>query len=305
MTVLDATATLAPPAGLAQGVGTTRTAIGAVDAAAAKISALPTPDPGDTLAPHIETARAHAQAWTDTSRPLLVSLLAGVADFGKTFNDDYARLTELAKKIIAGDAGTKPALDALLTSWQKATGGEAAKAATALQSMSALEGDLQGDARTLGADQTSALAAAAAAQTAIGPLQQQIDATETKIAVEQGIEDSSLLGIIVQQLITQLTGQLSLFSSELDDLQEKLQAAQETAQQAAATAQLAGDYGTAVAAGSSAIQSLSNGWSVLNANFANLLQAERISDPSIFTSAELAAAKADWDGLVQQASGLN
>ncbi|MCB1402921.1 MAG: hypothetical protein KDJ81_09120, partial [Rhodobacteraceae bacterium] len=81
--------------------------------------------------------------------------------------------------------------------------------------------------------------------------------------------------------------------------------AQETAQQAAATAQLAGDYGTAVAAGSSAIQSLSNGWSVLNANFANLLQAERISDPSIFTSAELAAAKADWDGLVQQASGLN
>ena len=303
MTILAAFS-VAPPAGLSQGIAQVKTAIGAVDAAVAKITGLEPPDPDNVLATDVEAARAHAASWTAILRPGFLALLAGVAQFGKTFDSDYAALMMLVVKLGGNATGAIDDMKALLTKWQVSTASEATEAKAALQGISALEELLQGDARALGADQTTAVASAAAAKTAIAPLQQQIDDTQAKIDVEQAILDSSLFGILVQQYLEHLTGQLSLFSGELDDLHDKLDAAQQSALEAAATAELAGDYVSAMSGAAGAVQSMADGWSTLDANFSDLLLAEDISDFSMFTADEIAAAKADWDNLAQQASGL-
>ena len=52
------------------------------------------------------------------------------------------------------------------------------------------------------------------------------------------------------------------------------------------------------------IQTLANGWSVLDANFRVLVEAEDVSQFNAFTLEVLSAAKSDWDNLVSKASQL-
>ena len=52
------------------------------------------------------------------------------------------------------------------------------------------------------------------------------------------------------------------------------------------------------------IQTLAKGWSVLDANFRVLVEAEDVSQFNAFTLEVLSAAKSDWDNLVSKASQL-
>lgn len=302
---------LNPPAPISSGVTQTGGSIPVMDAAVAALIALPVPDA--TILPQlpadVDKTRTDAQLWTTQYRLLARSTLQGVVDFGATFDVFYQQMVPLADQVAAGDKAAISQLRQLLQSLQEATsveGQTAQSVATQLVSYSELlDADLaalNGDEAFLQTTQKTEQAIAAQAQQAADMVQKELSAYEQKLAL--AILQGHYLVAELQVIINTLTGRLDTLRAEEDNAQSTAYQAGQQAAAAASDALKVAQYQADLGALAGGVSQLVNGWQVMDANFAELQEAEDIHSFGSWTPALLSAAQADWDSLAAQAQGM-
>lgn len=302
---------LSPSASLCAGVTQTGQSVSATDAYVKQLLALPIPDGClvASLPADVSQASTDARLWTSQYRPLAVSTLLGVVDFGDVFDNFYAELLPLANQIVAGDQGAIVQFNQLLQELQTATLAKVKLAQSVAQQLTSYDQVLDQDVAAINADQTELLTIEATQTSLAKAAQQEADALDREISQMQAqVALAYLQGHYVSASFMEMINQLSGRASALR-MNEQLanSAAYTLAQQAQAASSEAANvqqYQHVLGTLQSGIAQLVNGWAAMDGNFAVLAQAEHIHSYGAWTPALLNAAWLDWNTLAAQAQSL-
>ena len=301
---------LNPPAKLTASVPETNSAVGKIDSAVQKLEGIPDTSSSvvPNLAGHIQTAKQHGQQWQSKFRPGIVAALEGVAAYGAEFDKQYQPLLAAAKKLDGGGKEAIQEFKALLTKLQASGKTESSKASSVQGSIDGFDTLVSNDVRAFNGDKQQAQAAQQAASQREQAAQQRLRHLEREQEEQQ--EKLNSLGPF-SGLARAIEALLRALGVKIGVTQQQFQAAERSAQQASQAFGVAeqavgatGEYQSTVGAISGAVNSMMDGWEAMDGNFKTLLQSEEISSFNVFTQDVLAAAKADWDSLAQQAKKL-